>query len=150
MVEHLNDNAAILAADETGFLKKGEQSVGVQRQYCGLSGQIENCQVEIFLAYVSSKGHALIDRRLYLPKSWSTSKARPRRRKAKVPKGLKFASKIQLTKQMLQSTLKAGIRPAWFVADEVYSRNASIGALARAKCSATLCAHGLEAAADSN
>ena len=97
--------------------------MGVQQQYCGLTGQIENCQVGVFLAYVSSKGHTLIDRRLYLPKSWSRD--RPRRKKAKVPKGLKFATKIQLTKQMLQSAFKAGIRPAWFVADEVYSNNAS-------------------------
>ena len=122
-VEHLNDGAAILAVDETCFPKKGDQSVGVQRQYCGLSGQIENCQVGVFLAYVSSKGHTLIDRRLYLPKSWSSNT--PRRKKAKVPKQVKFASKIQLTKQILQSVFKAGIRPAWFVADEVYSSNAS-------------------------
>lgn len=64
-VEHLHDGAGIFAVDETGFLKKGNQSVGVQNQYFGLTGQIENCQVGVFLAYISSKGHSLIDRRLY-------------------------------------------------------------------------------------
>jgi SRSO17 transposase len=72
VVEHLNDRTGILAIDETSFLKKGEESVGVGRQYCGLTGQIDNCQVGVFLAYISSKGQSLIDRRLYLPKSWTT------------------------------------------------------------------------------
>ncbi|RUS94416.1 hypothetical protein DSM107010_71880 [Chroococcidiopsis cubana SAG 39.79] len=60
VVEHLNDGAGILAIDETSFLKKGEESVGVGRQYCGLTGQVENCQVGVFLAYISSKGQSLI------------------------------------------------------------------------------------------
>ena len=76
VVEHLNDGAGILAIDETSFLKKGQESVGVGRQYCGLTGQIENCQVGVFLAYISSKGQSLIDRRLYLPKSWTTVRQR--------------------------------------------------------------------------
>lgn len=75
VVEHLNDGAGILAVDETSFLKKGEESVGVGKQYCGLTGQIENCQVGVFLAYISSKGQSLLDRRLYLPKSWTTVRA---------------------------------------------------------------------------
>ena len=123
VVEHLNDDTAIFAIDETAFLKKGTQSVGVQRQYCGLTKQIENCQVGVFLAYISSKGHSLIDRRLYLPKSWSDDRSRCK--KAKVPEELKFATKIELAKQMLQSAFEAEIRPAWFVADEVYSSNGS-------------------------
>lgn len=122
-VEQLNDGASILAVDETGFLKKGSQSVGVQKQYFGLTGQLENCQVGVFLAYVSSKGHSLIDRRLYLPKSWSSDRARCT--KAKVPADIEFASKIQLTQQMLEVAYRDGIRPAWFVADEVYSSNGS-------------------------
>ena len=123
VVESLDDGAAIIAIDETCFIKKGEESVGVQRQYCSLSGQIENCQVGVFMAYVSSKGHSLIDRRLYLPKSWRGDSQR--RKKAKVPLRQKFATKGQLAKQMLQSLYQAGIRPAWFVADEVYSSNSS-------------------------
>lgn len=121
-VEHLDDGAAIVAIDETCFLKKGQNSVGVQRQYCGLTGQIENCQVGVFLAYVSSKGYSLIERRLYLPQSWSG--ATKKRKKAKVPSKVRFASKGQLARQMLQSVFQAGIAPAWFVADEVYSRDA--------------------------
>ena len=123
VVENLNDGAGILAVDETSFLKKGEESVGVGRQYCGLTGQIENCQVGVFLAYISSKGQSLIDRRLYLPKSWTT--VRQRRKKAHIPSKVRFATKTGLAKGMLQSAISAGICPAWFVADEVYSRDAS-------------------------
>ncbi len=123
IVEHLDDGAGILAVDETSFLKRGEESVGVGRQYCGLTGQIENCQVGVFLAYISSKGQSLLDRRLYLPKSWT--KVRQRRQKAHIPSKVRFATKTGLAKGMLQSAIKAGIHPAWFVADEVYSRDAS-------------------------
>lgn len=120
-LEHLNDGAGILAIDETCFLKKGQESAGVARQYCGLTGQIENCQVAVFMAYLSSRGQALIDRRLYLPKSWSSSAKK--REKAKIAQTTKFATKTGLAKEMLQSTFEAGLRPAWFVADEVYSRD---------------------------
>lgn len=123
LVEHLDDGAGILAIDETSFLKKGEESVGVGRQYCGLTGQIENCQVAVFLAYISSKGQSLIDRRLYLPKSWSGNPKK--RRKAGISSKVRFATKTGLAKQMLQSVFKSGLCPAWFVADEVYSRDAS-------------------------
>ena len=123
VVEHLDDGAGILAVDETSFLKRGEESVGVGRQYCGLTGQIENCQVGVFLAYISSKGQSLLDRRLYLPKSWTT--VSKRRKKAHIPRKVRFATKTGVAKGMLQSAIKAGIHPAWFVADEVYSRDAS-------------------------
>jgi len=123
VVEHLNDGAGLLAIDETSFLKKGEESVGVGRQYCGLTGQIENCQVGVFLAYISSKGQSLIDRRLYLPKSWTT--VRQRRKKANIRSKVRFATKTGLAKRMLYSAINAGIHPAWFVADEVYSRDAA-------------------------
>jgi len=123
VVEHLNDGAGILAIDETSFLKKGEESVGVGRQYCGLTGQIENCQVGVFLAYISSKGQSLIDRRLYLPSSWTT--VRQRRKKANIPSKVRFATKTGLAKRMLYSAINAGCIPAWFVADEVYSRDAA-------------------------
>jgi len=62
----------ILAVGETSFIKRGKESVGVERQYCGLTGQIENCQVGVFLAYISSKGQSLIDRRLYLPMDYGS------------------------------------------------------------------------------
>ena len=71
MVEHLGDPGAVLVVDETGFLKKGTNSVGVQRQYSGTAGKVENCQLGVFLAYASAKGRAMIDRELYLPESWT-------------------------------------------------------------------------------
>src|SRR5918998_277173 len=76
VVEHLGDPDAVLVLDETGFLKKGDKSAGVQRQYSGTAGRIENCQVGVFLGYAGRHGRALIDRALYLPKSWTTDPAR--------------------------------------------------------------------------
>ena len=76
VVEHLGDDNAVLIVDETGFLKKGNQSVGVQRQYSGTAGRTENCQVGVFLVYASSHGHTFIDRELYLPKSWTNERKR--------------------------------------------------------------------------
>src|ERR671913_69131 len=83
VVEHLGDSDAVLVLDETGFLKKGVKSAGVARQYSGTAGRIENCQVGVFLAYRSPKGHALIDRQLYLPREWADDASR--RAEAKVP-----------------------------------------------------------------
>src|SRR5215212_8269932 len=83
VVEHLGDDAAVLVLDETGFLKKGTKSAGVHRQYSGTAGRIENCQIGVFLAYASRHGHALIDRALYLPQTWTDD--RPRCRDAGSP-----------------------------------------------------------------
>ena len=105
------------------FSKKDRNRYCVARQYCSLTGQIENCQVAVFMTYLSSRGQALIDRRLYLPKSWSSSPHK--RKKAQISRKIKFATKTGLAKRMLQSTFKEGLSPAWFVADEVYSRDAS-------------------------
>src|SRR5436305_12703663 len=71
VVEHLGDPEAVLVLDETGFVKKGEKSVGVQRQYSGTAGRIENCQVGVFLAYAAPEGRAFLDRELYLPEAWA-------------------------------------------------------------------------------
>ena len=78
VVEHLGDPGAVLVADETGFLKKGTTSVGVQRQYSGTAGKVDNCQLGVFLAYASAKGRAFIDRELYLPRVWTEDPARCR------------------------------------------------------------------------
>ena len=86
VVEHLADADAVLVVDETGFLKKGDKSVGVQRQYSGTAGRIENCQIGVFLAYASAKGRTLLDRELYLPQVWVDD--RERRREAGVPRML--------------------------------------------------------------
>lgn len=119
-VEHLlaQDEAGVLIVDETGFLKKGTKSVGVQRQYSGTAGRIENCQIGVFLGLCGSRGRALIDRALYLPKAWCVDKNRLR--EAGVPTSVTFATKPQLAQVMISRALDAGLRPRWVLADEVY------------------------------
>ena len=118
LVEHLGDPAAVLVLDETGFVKKGSRSVGVQRQYSGTAGRIENCQVGVFLAYAGAKGHALLDRALYLPEGWAKDAAR--RDRAGVPDAVSFATKPKLGRVMLERALAAGVPCAWVVGDSVY------------------------------
>jgi SRSO17 transposase len=118
--EHLlaPDEGGVLIVDETGFLKKGCKSAGVQRQYSGTAGRIENCQVGVFLALAGSRGRALIDRELYLPQSWCDDVAR--RQEAGVPQNVKFATKPTLGLRMVERALAAGLKPDWVLADEVY------------------------------
>ena len=118
--QHLIDekDGGVLIVDETGFLKKGTQSAGVQRQYSGTAGRIENCQIGVFLALATPGGRGLIDRELYLPESWCEDPAR--RRKAGVPKKVTFATKPQLAMKMLRRALDSGLAPAFVLADEVY------------------------------
>ena len=118
VVEHLGDVGGVLVVDETGFLKKGDKSAGVQRQYSGTAGRIENCQVGVFLAYAGAKGRALLDRELYLPQVWAQD--RERRREAGVPEDAVFRTKGQLAELMLGRALEAGVPFAWFTGDEVY------------------------------
>ena len=117
----LADPQAILVLDETGFLKKGTKLVGVQRQYSGTAGRIENCQIGVFLAYTSPKGHALIDRELNLPKSWTQDPERCRA--AHVPGEITFATKPTLALQMLKRAWDAGVSAAWVTGDTVYGSN---------------------------
>ncbi|MFL5702874.1 MAG: IS701 family transposase, partial [Ktedonobacteraceae bacterium] len=116
--EILVEPSAVLVIDETGFLKKGQKSVGVQRQYSGTAGRIENCQMGVFLSYSSSRGHTLLDRELYLPKSWTDNQERCR--EAHVPEEVTFATKPELAQRMLQRTLGAGLPVAWVTGDTVY------------------------------
>ena len=118
VLEHLGDPGAVLVIDETGFLKKGTKSAGVQRQYSGTAGRIENCQVGVFLAYASRHGHALIDRELYLPEGWLSD--RPRCREAAIPDAVGFCTKPQLARVMLERVLEAKVPVAWVTGDEVY------------------------------
>jgi SRSO17 transposase len=118
VVEHLADPDAVLVLDETGFVKKGTHSVGVQRQYSGTAGRIENCQIGVFLAYASHQGHALIDRALYLPERWAGDATR--RAKAGVPEAVAFTTKPKLGLAMLQRALAAGVPFAWVTGDSVY------------------------------
>ncbi len=118
--EHLGDEeSGVLIVDETGFLKKGEKSVGVARQYTGTAGRTENSQVGVFLVYASCKGAAFVDRALYLPKGWAGDAAR--RAEAGVPKEVRFATKGELARRrMLERAFEAGVPARWVVADTVY------------------------------
>jgi SRSO17 transposase len=118
VVAHLGDADAVLVLDETGFVKKGTKSVGVQRQYSGTAGRIENCQIGVFLGYASQHGHALIDRALYLPEVWANDPAR--RREAGVPADPAFAPKPQLGRQMLARAFAAEVPCRWVTGDSVY------------------------------
>ena len=118
VVEHLGDAGGVLVVDETGFLKKGGKSVGVQRQYSGTAGRIENCQVGVFLTYAGAKGRTLLDRELYLPQIWAQD--RERREEAGVPDNVAFRTKPQLAQLMLERAADSGVPFSWFTGDEVY------------------------------
>lgn len=121
VVEHCGDPHAVLVVDETGFLKKGQHSAGVARQYSGTAGRIENCQIGVFLTYASSQGHVLLDRELYLPQEWTNDAERCKR--AGVPPERTFATKPQLARQMLERAFAAGVPAAWVAGDSVYGDN---------------------------
>jgi SRSO17 transposase len=121
VVEHLGDPKAVLVVDETGFLKKGMKSVGVQRQYSGTAGRVENCQIGVFLAYASSRGRTFLDRELYLPKEWAADMGR--REEAGIPADVEFATKPQLAQRLLARALAAGVSAAWVTGDEVYGKD---------------------------
>lgn len=121
VIETFGDPEGIGVVDETGFLKKGTESVGVGRQYTGTAGKVENCQVGVFVSYVSPKGHILLERELYLPKAWAGDAAR--REKAKVPRGVRFQTKPALARRMLARTWAAGVPMRWVTGDEVYGND---------------------------
>jgi SRSO17 transposase len=104
--------------DETGFLKKGQQSAGVQRQYSGTAGRVENCQIGVFLVYYTARGHTFLDRALYLPRSWTEQV--PRCQAAAIPDTVGFATKPRLARQMLQRALDTGVPARWVTGDSVY------------------------------
>jgi SRSO17 transposase len=118
VIEHLGATDAVLVVDETGDVKKGTASAGVQRQYSGTAGRVENCQVAVFLSYTAPAGHALIDRELYLPRSWTADPARCAA--AGIPDGTAFATKPKLARAMIGRALDAGTPAAWVTGDEVY------------------------------
>jgi SRSO17 transposase len=119
VVEHLGERDGLLVADETGFLKKGCHSAGVARQYSGTAGRIENQQVGVFLAYVSSRGSAFIDRALYLPDEWTQDPARCVA--AGIPASTGFATKTELAQQMVARALAGRVPARWVVADTIYA-----------------------------
>src|SRR6266550_2715296 len=121
VLEQLGDPQAILVIDETSFPKRGDKSAGVGHQYCGTTGQVENCQVGVFLAYVGAKGHTLIDRELYLPLDWTED--RDRCQAAGIPASVRFQTKPELARRMLTRLWDAQVPIAWVVADTVYGSN---------------------------
>ena len=121
VVEHLGEADAVLVVDETGFVKKGDKSAGVARQYSGTAGRIENCQMGVFLAYASARGRAFLDRELYLPQVWVDDAAR--RRGAGIPEAVTFQTKPQLARRLLERAFAAGVPAAWVTGDEVYGND---------------------------
>src|SRR2546423_3138097 len=112
--------------DESGFPKRGDHSAGVQPQYCGATGRVENCQVGVFLSYVTARGHALIDRELYLPEEWCHDLER--RLAAHIPETVSFQTKPELAQRMVQRAQAAGLPIAWVVADTVYGHSPDLRA----------------------
>jgi SRSO17 transposase len=126
VVDHLGCPDGVLVVDETGDVKKGRASAGVQRQYSGTAGRVENCQVAVFLSYASPAGHALIDRELYLPRSWTADPARCAA--AGIPGKTAFATKPGLARRMISRALDAGTPAAWVTGDEVYGADPDLRA----------------------
>ena len=121
-MQHLGDTeSGVLIVDETGFLKKGDKSVGVAPQYTGTTGDTANAQVGVFLAYASGKGAAFIDRALYLPEEWTQDTDRSGA--AGVPETITFATKVELARQLLERAIDAGVPARWVVADSFYGRS---------------------------
>ncbi len=118
VIEHIGDPDAVLIVDETGFIKKGQHSAGVKRQYSGTAGRIENSQIGVFLSYAGRGGAAFIDRQLYLPQEWVDDEARCRA--ADIPASVGFETKPQLARRMLERALDAGAPCGWVTGDAVY------------------------------
>ena len=122
--DDLGDPNGVLIFDETGFIKKGDDSVGVGKQYCGTIGKVENCQVGVFAAYASPHGYSLVDKRLFIPEKWFTDDYALRRKKCELPEDITFMSKAQLAAQMLQGIVEEKQIPfKWVVADSIYGSN---------------------------
>lgn len=114
----------VLVGDETGFPKRGTHSAGVARQYCGTLGKVANCQVGVVLAYAGPRGHAAIDRALFVPQEWFADPARCR--EAAIPEDAAYRTKPQLALAMLERALAAGVPARWVVADEVYGSDGKL------------------------
>lgn len=126
VITHLGDSDSVLVVDETGDLKKGVCTVGVQRQYTGTAGRIDNAQVAVYLTYAGGRGHAMIDRELYLPKSWTSDPERLD--EAGVPEDIEFLTKPALATGMLTRAMNAGVPARWVAGDEVYGADPTLRA----------------------
>jgi SRSO17 transposase len=124
VADEMGEPDGVLLFDESGFVKKGQDSVGVARQYCGTLGKVENCQVGVFAAYASRQGYALVDKRLFLPEVWFTDAYAVRRTQCNLPDELCFQSKPQLAATMLQAIVREGLLPfKYVVADCLYGNS---------------------------
>ena len=122
--EEMGEPDGVLILDETGFAKKGQDSVGVARQYCGAIGKVENCQVGVFAAYASRQGYALVDKRLFLPEPWFSEAYQVRRTKCKMPDEVVWQSKPQMAAAMVRDLHHAGVLPfKYIVADCLYGNS---------------------------
>jgi len=142
--EQLGDPDGVLIVDETGFLKKGTKSVGVQRQYSGTAGRRENQQIGVFLAYAAQRGTTFLDRALYLPEAWAEDA--DRRAEAGVPASVAFATKGELAQRMLARAFAAQVPAAWVVGDTIYGGDELrrwLERQGRAYVLAVPCTHGL-------
>jgi DDE superfamily endonuclease len=126
LVDHFGEPDAVLVVDGTGDLKKGTTTVGIQRQDTGTAGRIENAQVAVYLVYAARAGHAIIDRELYVPRSWTGD--RGRRQDAGIPEQVEFATKPALATQMIRRALDAGVPAGWVAGDEVYGADPALRA----------------------
>jgi SRSO17 transposase len=121
VMDDLGSPTGALIFDESGFLKKGDDSIGVARQYCGTIGKVDNCQVGVFAAYTSEHGYAVVDKRLYIPEKWFTDEFNLRREKCELPQDVTFRTKPELAADMLRKLCAEGILPFKYVlADSVY------------------------------
>ncbi|MEV6162018.1 IS701 family transposase [Streptomyces sp. NPDC052052] len=127
VADHVHDDQAVLVVDETGDVKKSNGTVGVQRQYTGTAGRIENAQVAVYLVYAGRRGHAAVDRELYVPRSWTSDPARCLA--AGLGKEASFATKPELAARMVARFLDAGHQAAWVAGDEVYGGNPTLRAV---------------------
>lgn len=124
VAKYLGEEEGVLVLDETGFLKKGTKSAGVQRQYSGTAGRVENCQIGVFLAYATQQGRTFLDRELYVPQSWADDL--PRRAEAGIPPEVEFATKPALGRRMIERAQQAGVPFQWVTADEVYGNDSQM------------------------
>jgi SRSO17 transposase len=122
--EKLGETNGILVVDKTVFLKQDKRSCGVKRQYSKTAGRIENCQIDVFLTYVSTKGHTPIDRRLYIPKNWFNDSTRCK--KAGIPKTVQFQTKPEMALEMIQNATDAEMSYTWVTGDCVYGNYRTI------------------------
>jgi SRSO17 transposase len=121
VIQHLGDPNGVLVIDETSFLKKGQHSAGVARQYSGTAGRIENCQIGVFVGYAGQLGHTLLDCELYIPEEWTSNRERCQR--AGIPQDRSFATKPQLAKRMVARAFAAGVPAKWVTGDSGYGND---------------------------